>query len=208
MLTRSLSEHATGCFFTDERLSKRFWAILLSPPDDFTTWSSLQEECYQLLVESIDNRYPRTYRLTDVRQLMGNICDNGLLTSPALPWLDVIAEQLLLRNGDLLYYRENKVQDYVRIAAELDPALLAGWRLGDWLQQSPLPRLSDITRVVMAQNPFFAPPASAGKPFAEGHVHLGGVTAGDTILNGYLFEDLELPKATKHRCGHLKSAMI
>ncbi|EML9401113.1 hypothetical protein RVY20_004213 [Citrobacter freundii] len=197
MLTRSLSEHATGCFFTDERLSQRFWAILLSPPKDFATWSSLQEECYQLLVESIDNRYPRTYRLTDVRQLMGNICDNGLLIGPALPWLDVIAEQLLLRNGDLLYYRENKVQDYVRIAAELDPALLAGWRLGDWLQQSPPPRLSDITRVVMAQNPFFAPPANSGKPFAEGHVHLGGVTAGDTILDGYLFEELELPKSKK-----------
>ncbi|EPM4787776.1 antiviral RADAR system adenosine deaminase RdrB [Escherichia coli] len=197
MLTRSLSEHAAGCFFTDERLSRRFWAILLSPPTDFKQWLSLQEECYQLLVESIDNRYPRTYRLTDVRQLMGNICDNGLLTSPELPWLDVIAEQLLLRNGDLLYYREHKVQDYVRIAAELDPALLAGWRLGDWLQQSPPPRLSDITRVVMAQNPFFAPPASAGKPFAEGHVHLGGVTAGDTILDGYLFEEIELPKSNK-----------
>ncbi|MDU7769849.1 MAG: hypothetical protein E7K05_22865, partial [Serratia marcescens] len=27
--------------------------------------------------------------------------------------------------------------------------------------------------------------------------HLGGVTAGDTILNGYLFEDLELPKSNK-----------
>ncbi|MCE0799496.1 hypothetical protein LVQ77_04150 [Buttiauxella sp. S04-F03] len=197
MLTRSLSEHAAGCFFTDERLSRRFWAILLSPPTDFKHWLSLQEECYQLLVESIDSRYPRTYRLTDVRQLMGNICDNGLLTSPALPWLEVIAEQLLLRNGDLLYYRENKVQDYVRIAAELDPALLAGWRLGDWLQQSPPPRKSDITRVVMAQNPFFAPPASSSKSFAEGHVHLGGVTAGDTILDGYLFEEIELPKSKK-----------
>lgn len=195
MLTRSLSEHAAGCFFTDERLSQRFLDILLSPPKDFETWSSLQEESFKLLVKSIDSRYPRTYRLTDVRQLVGNICDNGLLTSPTLPWLDVIADQLLLRNGDLLYYRENKVQDYVRIAAELDPALLVGWRLGDWLLQSPPPRLTDITRVVMAQNPFFAPPANAGKPFAEGHVHLGGVTAGDTILDGYLFEEIELPKS-------------
>ncbi|KTR87664.1 antiviral RADAR system adenosine deaminase RdrB [Pantoea dispersa] len=197
MLTRSLSEHAAGCFFTDERLSRRFWEILLSPPKDFEKWSSLQEECYQLLVESIDSRYPRTYRLTDVRQLMWSICDNGLLISPALPWLDVISEQQLLRNGDLLYYRENKVQDYVRIAAELDPALLAGWRLGDWLLQSPPPRLSDISRVVMAQNPFFAPPASTGKPFAEGHVHLGGLTAGDTILDGYLFEEIKLQKNSK-----------
>jgi len=197
MLTRSLSEHAAGCFFTDERLSRRFWGSLVSPPTDFKQWSSLQEECYELLVESIDRRYPRTYRLTDVRQLMGKICDNGLLTSPELPWLDVIAEQLLLRNGDLLYYRENKVQDYVRMAAELDPALLAGWRLSDWLQQSPLPRLSDITRVVMAQNPFFAPPASTGKPYAEGHVHLGGVTTGDNLLDSYLFEEIQLPKSNK-----------
>lgn len=197
MLTRSLSEHAAGCFFTDERLSRRFLAILLSPPKDFESWTSLQEECYQLLVESIDSRYPRTYRLTDVRQLMGNICDNGLLTSPALPWLNVIADQLLLRNGDLLYYRENKVQDYVRIAAELDPALLVGWRLSEWLLQSPSPRLSDISRVVMAQNPFFAPPDHADKPFAEGHVHLGGVTAGDTILDGYLFEEIKLPNSKK-----------
>lgn len=194
MLHRTLSEHAAGCFYGDERLAERLWQVLLNPPQDneFEGWRVLQDECYHLLIEGIDTRNPREYRLTDIRQLMGKLCNESLLISPVLPWLDELANKLLLRNGDLLYYRADRVQAYIRLAAELDPALLGAWRLSDWLQQSPPPLDHDIRRVIAAQSPFFAPPGNLSLPFAEGHVHFGGVTSESALLDEYLFSEQDL----------------
>lgn len=192
MLQRSLSEHAAGCFYGDERVAKRLWSLLLDPPKGHGEWKSIQDECYYLLVESVDMRHPREHRLTDIRQLMGRLCQVELLCSPGLPWLDQLGDKLFRRNGDLIYYREDCVQDYVRLSAELDPAILVGWRLADWIQQQPRPTAMDIHRVMFAQSPFFAPPDNTQLPFAEGHVHFGGITSADAFFDEYFFTDQTL----------------
>ncbi|GAP75183.1 adenosine deaminase [Pseudoalteromonas sp. SW0106-04] len=189
MLNRQLSEHAAGCFYSDEQVAEHLWLSLLTPQDSGfgDAWQVLQDKCYQLLTAGVDARYPREFRLTDIRTIMGQQCHSGLFVSPSLPWLDELADNLLIRNGDLLHFKESKVQAYVRLAAELDPALLVGWRLANWLQQNPKPQAHDIRRVLNAQLPFFAPPANPVKPFAEGHVHVWGVTAESLIFSELLF---------------------
>ena len=189
MLHRSLSEKAAACFYGDERLAAKLWQTLLQPPRGIAEegWVNLQNECYHLLVESVDARYPREHRLGDIRLLMDQLCDGDFLLSSGLPWLDELAAQLLQRNGDLLCYRETSVQAYVRLAAELDPAMLVAWNLSIWLQESPKPAAHDIRRVVSAQTAFFAPPGNPLLPFAEGHVHFWGITADSVILDNYLF---------------------
>ena len=158
MLQRTLTEHAAECFFGDERLAAWLWDKLLNPADHLESdrWLQLQAEFYHLLVEGVEARYPREHRLTDVRQLMGRMLDGDLLLTPALPWLDELQQRLLQRNGDLLCYRESEVQAYVRLAAGLDPTLLAGWHLAQWLDDMPQPLEQDIRRVVSAQTAFFA----------------------------------------------------
>ena len=188
MLLRTLTEHAAECFFGDERLAAWLWDKLLKPADELESdrWHRLQEHFYHLLVEGIEARYPREHRLTDVRQLMDRKLDGDLLLTPALPWLDELQQRLLQRNGDLLCYREGEVQTYVRLAAGIDPTLLAGWHLAQWLDEMPQPLAHDIRRVVSAQTAFFAPPGNPSLPFAEGHVHFWGVTADSAILDDYL----------------------
>lgn len=188
MLQRTLTEHAAECFFGDKRLATWLWDKLLKPADDLESdrWHRLQADFYHLLVEGVEARYPREHRLTDVRQLMERMLDGDLLLTPTLPWLDELQHRLLQRNGDLLCYREGEVRAYVRLAAGIDPTLLAGWHLAQWLDEMPQPQANDIRRVVSAQTAFFAPPGNPSLPFAEGHVHFWDVTADSAILDDYL----------------------
>lgn len=188
MLQRTLTEHAAECFYGDERLATWLWQHLLQPVYGPASdrWYQLQEHFYHLLVESVEARYPRVHRLTDVRQLMGRMLDGDLLLTGKLLWLDELQQRLLQRNGDLLCYREGEVQAYVRLAAGLDPTLLAGWHLACWMGEIPSPDEHDIRRVVSAQTAFFAPLGNSSLPFAEGHVHFWGVSADSAILDDYL----------------------
>jgi hypothetical protein len=192
MLHHLLSEHAAGCFFSDDKMAAWLWDTLLDPVNK--DWHALHNHCYQLLVEGIDGRHPREYRLTDIRQLMSSQCGDELFISSQLPWLDELAGNLLIRNGDLIHYQETKVEAYVRLSAELDPTLLVGWQLADWLQQNPKPYSHDIIRVISAQSPFFAPPTNTSLPFAEGHVHLWGVTSENIIFSQLLLTNHTLKK--------------
>lgn len=202
MLHRSLTEHAAECFYGDERLADWLWQNLQPTSASFAAdiWGKLQNRFYHLLVESIEAHYPREHRLTDVRQLMGQMCDGDLLVTPELPWLDELQQRLLQRNGDLLCYRERECQAYVRLAAGLDPTLLVGWHLAHWLEDIPQPAAHDIERIVSAQTAFFAPQGNPSLPFAEGHVHFGGVTADSAILDDYLLagRELALNKSLNH----------
>lgn len=199
MLQRTLTEHAAECFFGDDKLAAWLWDKLLKPVDDLESdrWHRLQDDFYHLLVDGVEARYPREHRLTDVRQLMGRMLDGDLLLTPTLPWLDELQQRLLQRDGDLLCYREGEVQAYVRLAAGLDPTLLAGRHFASWLTEIPRPDAHDICRVVSAQTAFFAPPGNSSLPFAEGHVHFWGVTADSAILDDYLLSDGKLTLGDK-----------
>ncbi|WP_207835587.1 antiviral RADAR system adenosine deaminase RdrB [Pseudomonas sp. 43(2021)] len=190
MLNRSLTENATGGFYGSERLAVRLWTELVTPQQGIAQdrWHGLQNDCYQLLVDTLDTRYPGRYRLNDVRRLMDRMCDARLFVGPELPWLDGLFGQLMLRNGDMICYREAEVQAYARLAAEVDPTLLVAWHLSGWLRESSPTQGRDICRVVSAQAPFFAPPPNLALPHAEGHVHLGGIAADSLVLGDCLLK--------------------
>jgi hypothetical protein len=191
MLHRSLSEHAAGCFYGSEPLAARLWAFLLAPRDGDETrkWVQINHDCYQLLVESVDTRHPRRYRLNDIRQLINALCDGSLFTGGDLPELEPLFDRLMMRHGDLICYRETEVQTYVRLAAELDPTLMVAWHISGWLAGGTHPTEGDIRRIVAAQRPFFAAPGNPVLPFAEGHVHFGGITVADAVFGEYLLAE-------------------
>ncbi len=60
----------------------------------------------------------------------------------------------MVRNGDLICYRETEVQAYARLTAELDPTLLVAWNLSQWLEESSNPTAKDIQRIVAVQDTF------------------------------------------------------
>ncbi|WP_374518523.1 antiviral RADAR system adenosine deaminase RdrB [Undibacterium squillarum] len=188
MWQKKLTEHAAECFFGDEYIFNGLIRKLEATPNDSEPnfWAQLQTLAYDLLVEGIEHRFSRQYRLTDIRQLIGRVWGGDLFMTPELPWLQELQLKMLQRNGDLLCYAEGELQAYVRLASGLDPNLLASWHFAQWIDESPQPSLADIRRVLNAQTTFFAPPGNSSLPFADGHVHWGGVTVDSVILEKYL----------------------
>lgn len=193
MLNRYLTEHSLGCFYANKQMIKALKDQFAQAKNKSVNWHQIQQNCYVVLANTLDQRHPRLYRLNDIHMLMEALCDGHLFTSPELPWLEDVYQQLMMRNGDLVCYRENQVQAYVRLAAEIDPTLIVAWHLSDWQQQNPKPLAQDIQRIVKGQHAFFAPPGNPESAYAEGHVHLGGINADSIILSKYLLEK-ELPE--------------
>ncbi len=188
MLKRSLTELATGAVFASEALAARVLAELRLQAPVFDD-KSFAADCSAALVGDLDRLHPHRFRLNDLRRAFDIWWPQSLFVDGKWPLLDELVDQLMLRNGDFLQYREDKVQAYARLAADVDPTLLAGWHIvGRALDGELL--MHDVERVVDTQLPFFAPPPRPNRQFAEGHVHLGGIHFDAVALLGNLGEDL------------------
>lgn len=186
MLERTLIEHCLGALYSDQLLADFSWKYLNSPNANAKEEHRLVKEFFGLYSRAIDNRNPGRYRVNELEAIV-NIKDEAPWNTNELPWLDCIFEQLMVRHGDFIHYRDLKVQAYTRLAAQLDPKLLVAWHLSGSLDKEPL-KESDIERIISSQSYFFAPPSSSDKPFADGHVHYGGVGGGIELLSTCLFE--------------------
>lgn len=195
MLQRSLLELAVGSFFSSPGLAKVLRNYLESYQNrDLldTDGEVLREECYSTLVKSLDDSYPRRFRLNDVRHVFANFWHDELFSKPDLPVLDDLFKRLMLRNGDFVEYQDRQVQAYARLASEFDPALLVGWHLSGWLKELAPEQTSDVKRVISSQWPFFSPRPIDVHTYAEGHVHLGGATIDSIILSNEMLATKKL----------------
>ncbi|MBW3779401.1 hypothetical protein GL272_21250 [Aeromonas veronii] len=209
MIKPTLSSNAVGCLYSDIKVVDLLWEKLKCLPinQDYKFWSSLENDLYKQLVFSVDSCHPQEYRLSDIRHLIESFFSSKIFHSPDLPWVDDLAKKVFIRNGDLIYYKESEVDFYVRLAAEIDPTFIVGWKIARWLHDSPVPSTHDICRVIEAQSPFYTPPSNPAFPFAEGHVHLGGINNEHNILHKYLFSD-HPPKINRELKSHEQSKII
>ncbi|MFJ2710341.1 antiviral RADAR system adenosine deaminase RdrB [Pseudomonas sp. NPDC087346] len=187
MLDQSLFELASATCFSSTSLAETLRARLLSAPNlgDPTRHDSFHETCLRNLRKDLDADYPRRFRINDMDLALETLWPRNLFLESQggrLDMLDGLFDQLFLENGDVIQYRDDRVQAYVRSAARLDPALLAGWRIAKRLREQPRLGCNDLSRIVEAQQPFFSPRAQTDKAFAENHVHLGGVHYDGLVL--------------------------
>lgn len=217
MMHRSLFEHCSELLYGCPQLASLLWEQLeelsSNHPQLGNCASSdwLVRRFAEQLTESVDTRYPRCYRLTDIRRLVDELllcpmtprqdfefwqlqhsgCDvrhtpNQLFVSSTLPLLSQLFQELFYQNGDFICYRENKVVDYTRLAAGLDPNLLVGSHLAEYLHLHPEMQWQDLERIISQQQHFFAPKNNPILPVAEGHLHVWGSTLECAILFDHL----------------------
>ena len=189
MIKRSLLELATSEMFTspiqiDLLLDFLRGKVKFAPADDFNNWHAQRLEG---LAKSLDINHSRRFRRTDLDHAFGGLVPQDMFESPKLPMLDALFDKLMVRNGDYLHYRDDQVQAYARLAADLDPLLLTGWHMAGWLSRYEHLKPSDFRRIVNGQRLFQAPASISNKPFAEGHVHLGGIAFDSVVLISSLF---------------------
>lgn len=188
MLKRSLTELATGAAFSSEKLSACLLTYLLSPTSPLDE-KKLTAECRAGLASDLDRSHPHRFRLNDLKIAFEIWWPEEFFANGAWPLFDDLFKLLMLRNGDVLQYRDDKVQSYARLAADVDPTLLVGWHIAGWVRDEELLPY-DVARVVACQQPFFAPPPRPNREYAEGHIHLGGIHFDGLALLGNLDGEL------------------
>lgn len=186
MIHCSLYESTIGALFSSPAVASELRTFLHKPSqqgfDVTCDAKQLQERCREQLEGEIDRRSRGCFRLGDIERLVNQVWSDDFLSKGQLPLLNDLFQQLMQRNGDFIHYRDTQVEAYARLSAEIDPALLVGWHLAAWLDETPRPGTHDIQRIVNQQTAFFAPPATNHKPYAENHVHLGGIAYDGLIL--------------------------
>lgn len=200
MLERSLIELVGGHFFSSSELAATLLNHLrtgLTRGFERSSPTSTNVSCREALLRGMERDRPRQFRRDDLRHAIDALTGETLLISGQLTLLEKLTHSLLVRDGDFLHYRDTKVQAYARLAVDLDPALLAAWHFSDWLDTVPAPNTETICRVLDNQTPLFAPRPNPSLPYADGHVHLGGVSAAGLILGGQLLGALE-PSKTEY----------
>ncbi|MBP9528185.1 MAG: hypothetical protein KBE71_07495 [Laribacter sp.] len=198
MLERSLLELVGGQCFSSTELADTLQKYLRGKPaaggGQLDPLASLRTNCREALLRGLEQDRPRQFRRDDLRRLIDTLTRETLFVSGQLPLLEKLSNSLLVRHGDYLHYRDTEVQAYARLAVDLDPTLLAAWHFSGWLDDFPAPGADAIRRVLDHQTPLFAPLPNPALPHAEGHVHLGGVSAAGLILGGQLLGALQTSK--------------
>lgn len=212
MIRRSLYETTIGALLSGQGIASVFREFLQQRDGEiFSTFcdaKQLQSSCRERLEEEVDRRAGRQFRLGDIERLVALFWNDNVLGRGRMPVLDELFQQLMLRNGDFIHYRDTQVNAYTRLATEIDPALLVGWHLAGWLEEMPLPRQHDIQRIIGQQTAFFAPPPGGQKAYAEGHVHLGGIAYDGLILAHMLLVPDIKDDATTRSFRHMRGVLL
>ena len=192
MLHRSLHELAIGALLGGSRLTRLLTHHLRPTVDEPRSWLTDQQftkACRAALVADLDERWPRAFRLNELENIAAEVCQNSFLVGPDIPAMDALFHELMELDGELICFRPAHVQAYMRLSAEVEPAVLVGWHLAGHIVEPSSLLPVDVTRLVSLQTSFFAPREFAHSPVAENHAHLGGVF-GDGPVLGRLILDL------------------
>ncbi|MFM5075520.1 antiviral RADAR system adenosine deaminase RdrB [Aeromonas hydrophila] len=202
MLERTLLELVGGHCFSSAELANTLLTYLCDKPVTNCLGdplASLRAKSREALLYSIEQDRPRQFRRDDLRRLIDTQIKETLFASGQLPLLETLSNHLLVRNGDYLHYRDTQVQAYARLVVDLDPTLLAAWHFSGWISELSEPNADVICRVLDCQTQLFAPQPNPALPHAEGHVHLGCVSAASLILCGQMLGDLKVSKKDSSR---------
>lgn len=185
MLKRTLIEQAWGTLYSDRDLAYFSWEYLTSTNKPVGHDKAFDKKFVELYASTIDKRTPGCYRLNELN-FIASIKNTSPWASNELPWLDSIFDQLMIHAGDVIQYKESRVQTYSRLAGQIDPRLVVGWYLSGAHRGE-----GNLEEIIPRQSPFFSLSSEQDKSYADGHVHYGGVGGGIDLLSTHLLKPSE-----------------
>lgn len=202
MLDQSLSELAIASCFSSQRLSDQLkQALAKTASIDLLDKKNFHARCREALRLDLDNDNPRRFRWNDIDVALNLVWPSGMLIGTQgdkFPAFDQMLDRLFIADGDHLHYRDGQVQEYVRMATRLDPAILVSWHFAQKTRQANV-NTHDLIRWVEAQQAFFAPVPIPSHDYADNHVHVGGVyQTGIALLYGLLDDKTPIVNKRKH----------
>lgn len=121
------------------------------------------------------------FRQGDIDAMMGRYfqpvhATTGGKGAYKLEFLRDLGETYLFLDGNRFTVRPDRLLDYVALIAEIDPAFLIGAQLARLIDENEIP-LSSLESIIEEQCPLALPRVYDDKPYADNHVHLGGVSS-------------------------------
>ena len=199
MSINNVSEQVHRVLWTNEKIALFLWENLLpsrNQDNAFFTEEEFLIEFRELLIDLTDLSVGQQFRLNDIRVMVEKIIDDRFFASNNLAWIKHIFTDLMSRNGDFISYRPNKVKEFIDLAGQIDPSIVAAFHLNEWVNSVPTPSKSNIEKVVSKQSSVFSPYQFMDKQYAENHIHYGGVANSTRLLLDTLIEDNQ--KKTYH----------
>lgn len=188
MLVRSVPERALGALLggkpAADVLYRHLVEFLQNQAAAVTpiNLSSLRKALIAAVQTDIDERTGRRHRLNEAQQAAKDLCSPPFLDRAEIPAFDETFDAVMVLDGDTLHFRDEQVQRYAEVLSEIDPTLLVAWHL---VKRTELPA-RDATRTldeaVTLLTTLFVGPRFFSAPFAEGHVHLGGIAGNEHVL--------------------------
>lgn len=188
MLVRSIRERALGALFGGEQAANVFhnhlvdlWKNQACGNAKPLNLHSLRKSLQAAVEENIDERTGKIHRLNEIQQAAEDLCKHPFLDRAEILAFDETIDAILACDGGLLYFRDEQVQRYAEVLSELDPTLLVAWKLA---RRTELPGQDKRTlqEGVAQLTTLFVGPRFFSAPFAEGHVHLGGIAGDELVL--------------------------
>lgn len=198
MLLRAVPERALGALFGGAPVSevlRRHLANLAvtvtkmvkpeekaSPTLPIICLPTLLKALRTAIQSDISLRTGNSQRLNECQIAAENLCNARFLQTPDIVLLDDTVELLFETHENSMHFKELYVKKYAEILAEIDPTLLVAWQLvratttkGQGKRETLCARVDPLTTLFVG--PRFLP-----QPFAENHVHLGGVVGDEIVL--------------------------
>jgi len=187
MLQQHLFSAAVSTCLTSPRLHDKLRSVLVLDTDlvDKPAQLAFHRECRDILREALDSEEPRRFRTIDIDEVLEVLWPSTMFlknTGATVPFFDALSALLFESTGSVIHFRDAALDDYTRLSARVDPALLLCWKIARDIGAGTLSTQQQVKDAVESVQPFCTPEADAGSKYADNHVHLSGASSEQIIL--------------------------
>lgn len=143
-------------------------------------------DCQRVLRDALDREEPRRFRLIDIDEVLNVLWPKAMflkkVEGTGIPFFDALSDLLFTTSHPIIHFRPDALDEYMRLSARIDPALLLCWKVARDINEGVLSTQEKVQGAVASVQPFCAPRDDSESAYSDNHVHLGGGSSEQLIL--------------------------
>lgn len=188
MLQQHLLGAALSTCLTSPLLHKKLRSVLVLGTDlsEQAAQKTFHDDCQRVLRDALDREEPRRFRLIDIDEVLSVLWPKEMFlkktVGSGIPFFDALSDMLFITSHPIIHFRPDALNEYMRLSARIDPALLLCWKVARDINAGVLSTQQEVQEVIASVQPFCAPRDALERTYSDNHVHLGGGSSEQLIL--------------------------